>query len=198
MVILILLTPGPDMAFMVASGVEGGHPGALRAALGITAAVSVYVLLTALGLGAALVAAPMLLDWVRALGAAYLAWLGVGTWRESMRVRQRDELPSSASGRYFTRGFVVNITNPQILLFFAALLPQFVTTGHGPFALQILTLGLLVQLTGFLLDVGFGFAAGTFRDRILKNEQAQIRLLRTAAIAYLCLSIAITADLASP
>src|SRR4051812_16332587 len=82
-VVVLLLVPGPDMAFMVAAGLRGGRRGATRAALGVTAGVSVYVVLTALGLGVFLAAAPGVADAIRLSGAAYLLYLAWAPWRSS-------------------------------------------------------------------------------------------------------------------
>lgn len=121
-VVVLLLAPGPDMAFIVATGLRDGRGGATRAALGITAAVSVYVVLTALGVGAFLAAAPGIAEVIQLGGAAYLSYLAWATWRSSGSPLE----PSpEQSANVFRRGFAVNIANPKIMLPFTAFLPQF-------------------------------------------------------------------------
>ncbi len=92
----------------------------------------------------------------------------------------------------FRRGFVVNITNPKIALFFVAFLPQFLGTtggsGENPFA-QILMLGLLLQLTGLLTDLAIGSAAGLFRDAVLSRPRVRCLLDGAAGTVYGALAV---------
>ena len=149
-VTVILVTPGPDMAFMVATGIDQGR----RAA-----------------------------D-----GAGYLAVLAITTWR-----RAGAPLAEAATvPNVFRRGFVVNITNPKIALFFVAFLPQFLGTaggsGENPFA-QILMLGLLLQLTGLVTDLAIGGAAGLFRDAVLGRPRVRHVLDGAAGTVYAALAV---------
>jgi threonine/homoserine/homoserine lactone efflux protein len=142
---LILIAPGPDMAYMVAAGLAGGRSAATRAAFGITSGVTVYVVAVAAGLGALVARHTGALIGMQLVGAAYLAWLAYNTVQES---RDGSELTAEAAGQqWFRRGFVVNLTNPKIALFFLAFLPQFLGTATSP-ALQLLMLGVLLQVAG--------------------------------------------------
>lgn len=180
-VVILLLAPGPDMAFMVATGLRDGRRGANRAAFGITAGVGVYVILTALGVGAFLAAVPGVIDAIQLAGAAYLAYLAWASWRSS-----GSPLESSAdrSADAFRRGFIVNISNPKIMLFFTAFLPQFLgdATQHPVF--QLLMLGLILQTLGLITDLAIGYAAGAVRDRVLQGKRVRMLLERLAVGVY--------------
>lgn len=191
-VAVILVAPGPDMAFMVAAGLEGGTGAAVRAALGITAGVSVYVVLSAVGVGALLQASPGALVAVRLGGAAYLLHLGVRAWRAA-----GDHAVYALPGRmasFFRRGFVVNITNPKIAVFFAAFLPQFVVAERGAVVTQLVVLGLILQSLGLALDLVVGVLAGTVRDRVLVRPRLHARLTRAAAGVYLVVAGVLVAE----
>ncbi|RZQ65149.1 LysE family translocator [Amycolatopsis suaedae] len=188
--VVLMLAPGPDMAFMVATGLRDGRKGATRAALGITAGVSVYVVLTALGLGAFLAAAPGVADAIRLTGAAYLAYLAWSSWRAGGAPM---EASAGATGA-FRRGFLVNISNPKIMLFFTAFLPQFLgDTSENP-VLQLLMLGLILQLLGLLTDLAIGYAAGAVRDRVLSRSGVRKLLERLAAGVYGALAAVLVAE----
>jgi threonine/homoserine/homoserine lactone efflux protein len=102
---LILIAPGPDMAYMVAVGLARGRPAATRAAFGITSAVLVYVAAVAVGLGTVVAAHARLLTGIQLLGAGYLAWLAYSAIRES---RGEIELTEGRRHRgWFSRGLVV-------------------------------------------------------------------------------------------
>lgn len=190
-VVVLLLAPGPEMAFMVATGLRDGRGGATRAALGITAGVSVYVALTALGLGVFLAAVPGVVDVIQVGGAAYLAYLAWLTWRSS---GAQLETTSVGSAEVFRRGFAVNLSNPKIMLFFTAFLPQFLgDTAVNP-VVQLLMLGLVLQLLGLLTDLAIGYGAGAVRDRILRRTRAQSFLERVAAGVYGVLAAVLLVD----
>lgn len=187
-VTVILVTPGPDMAFMVATGINQGRRAAVRGALGVTTAMTVWVLVAATGLGVALAQLPAALDAIRVAGAGYLLFLAITTWRHAgAPVAEAHTVPN-----VFRRGFVVNITNPKIALFFVAFLPQFLGTtggsGENPFA-QILMLGLLLQLTGLLTDLAIGSAAGLFRDAVLSRPRVRYLLDGAAGTVYGALAV---------
>jgi len=184
-VAVILVTPGPDMAFMIATGINQGRGAAVRGAFGVTTAMTVWVLLAATGLGVALTQLPSALDAIRIAGAAYLLVLAATTWRHAgAEIADVHTVPN-----VFRRGFLVNITNPKIALFFVAFLPQFLgTTTDRPFA-QILMLGLLLQLTGLAADLAIGSAAGLFRDAVLSRPRVRMALDGAAGTVYGALAV---------
>lgn len=92
-VLVILATPGPDMAFLVATGINQGRRAAVRGAFGVTSAMTIWVLVAATGLGVALTQVPAALDAIRLAGAGYLLFLAITTWRSAGR-RPRRRTPS--------------------------------------------------------------------------------------------------------
>lgn len=194
-VLVILVAPGPDMAFMVASGLNGGRRGATRAAFGITTGVTVYVLLTAAGLGAVLAAAPTAVNVIRLAGAAYLGYLALSTWRAA-GADLEPQSDQQATSHIFRRGFLVNLSNPKIALFFTAFLPQFLGDVIGNPALQLLMLGLVLQLLGLLVDLIVGYAAGTMREQVLQRPKVRRALDRLSAMVYAALAMFLVAEIA--
>ena len=192
-VVVLLLAPGPDMAFMVATGIRDGRRGATRAALGITAGVSVYVILTALGLGVFLARVPGLAPVIRLGGAVYLGYLAWVTWRVS---GTSSEAPTIGATGTFRRGFIVNISNPKIMLFFSAFLPQFLGDAARHPVAQLLMLGLILQVLGLLADLAIGYAAGAVRDRVLGGSRVRTFMERLAASVYGALAAALLVDAA--
>lgn len=182
-VVVLLATPGPDMAFLVATGINQGRGAAVRGAFGVAAAMTIWVLLAATGLGVALTQMPSALDAIRIAGAAYLLVLAITTWRHAgAAIAPQGE--ATTVPNMFRRGFVVNLTNPKVALFFVAFLPQFLgsATEH-PFG-QMLMLGLLLQLIGLLVDLAIGSSAGLFRDAVLGRQRVRRALDRAAGTVY--------------
>lgn len=193
-VFAICVAPGPDMAFVVASGVSSGRRGGVLAAVGITAGVSVYVVLTALGVGVLMREIPAFTEVIRFAGAAYLAYLALVTWRASS-AKAGDDLGGEMRGsNIFWRGTITNLTNPKVVLFFAAFLTQFVDPERGSVALQLLALGLILQAVGLVVDVAIGLAAGTVRDVFVRKPGLYTLLDRVAAFVFAALAAALVAE----
>jgi threonine/homoserine/homoserine lactone efflux protein len=191
-VLALLVAPGPDMAFVVACGVSAGRRGGVLAALGITVGVSVHVVLAALGTGMLMQAFPALAEGIRLAGAIYLAYLAVTTWRDSGSAMVGGGLEGGKGvSSVFWRGVVVNLTNPKIIVFFAAFLTQFTDPDRGSVALQLLTLGLILQGAGLVVDAAFGLAAGSVRDVFTRRPGLQALLDRVAAGVFGVLALAL-------
>lgn len=167
--VLLYLTPGADMMFTVASGVSGGPRAGVAAAAGISTGVLCHVLMAAAGLAALFAASPVMLDVVRYAGAAYLIWLAWTTWRDPGDVTERKG--RADIWRAYRRGFVTNILNPKVALFILAFLPQFTDPALGPVWQQILILGLILAIGGFVTDGLYGVFAGVMAGRIRRNAK---------------------------
>ena len=175
--VVLLLTPGPAVLYIVARSVEQGRLAGLVSALGVHVGTLVHVAAAALGVSALLVSSALAFDIVKYLGAVYLVYLGarklVG-WDEPAGGRA---LAPRSLRRLFGQGVVVNVLNPKTALFFLAFLPQFVDVARGAVGFQILVLGLIFVALGVMSDGLYAVAAGTAgtwlkRDgRILRAER---------------------------
>jgi threonine/homoserine/homoserine lactone efflux protein len=166
--LVLLVTPGPAVLYIVARSVDQGRRAGLVSVAGVHAGTLVHIAAAAAGLSAVLAASATAFTVVKCLGAAYLVYLGV------RRLLDRGSTAAASSGsrrplhRAFLDGAVVNILNPKTALFFLAFLPQFVDVGRGAVPAQILALGLLFVLLGMVTDglwaVGAGSAARWLRS----------------------------------
>jgi threonine/homoserine/homoserine lactone efflux protein len=160
--ILLLLTPGPAVLYIVARSVEQGRIAGLVSVFGITTGTLVHVLASTLGLSALLASSALAFALVKYAGAGYLIYMGV------RRILQRTDAPSLPSrlprrslGRLYRDGFIVNLLNPKTALFFLAFLPQFVDPAQGAVPFQIAFLGLLFTMMGLTSDGLYALVAGT-------------------------------------
>jgi threonine/homoserine/homoserine lactone efflux protein len=163
--LVLVAIPGPSVLFIVGRALAHGRRAALASVAGNTTGVAVLVVVVALGLGAVAAASATVFTAIKLAGAAYLIWLGVHT------IRTRGDLvaalgrPGVAAGRrVYLQGVLVGLTNPKALVFFAAVLPQFLGPQTPNPALQLLTFGLLFCLTAAVLDSAWGLVAGAARD----------------------------------
>lgn len=162
LVLVITIAPGPDSALTLRASLVRGRGAGLLTMAGVSAAGAVQGLLAAGGLGAIIVASEPLFLAVKWIGAAYLLWLGAhALWTAWRGDFTRDEAEAQAApgrgvrSRVFAQGFLCNITNPKVLAFNLAVLPQFVGDGAGVpllalYALSLVALGGL-WLTGLVL-----------------------------------------------
>jgi threonine/homoserine/homoserine lactone efflux protein len=126
--LVLCLTPGPAVLTILAQALRHGPVRALWSILGIIAGNTLYFLLSATSLGALLLASYELFFAIRWVGAAYLLWLGVRTFFDRTSSLAVDTAPTMRGSAFglFSHAFVVQVANPKALLFFTALLPQFV------------------------------------------------------------------------
>jgi len=145
--LVLVVTPGPDMAFVLGQTLSGGARRGWAATAGVYAGVSVHIVLAALGVAALVAANPALFTALRIAGALYLLWLGAQAIRAALRRphAQGDEAPPAISlPAAFRQGFVTNLLNPKVGLFFLAFVPLFVDPGRSPAWVQMLILGPLL------------------------------------------------------
>ncbi|WP_181784885.1 LysE family translocator, partial [Pseudonocardia pini] len=159
--LVLVAIPGPSVLFIVGRALAHGRRAALTSVAGNTTGVAVLVVVVALGLGAVAAASAVVFTVIKFAGAAYLVWLGVHTFRTRGDLVAALGAPGvQADRRVFLQGVVVGLTNPKALVFFAAVLPQFLGPQPPNPAVQLLVFGLLFCLTAAVLDSAWGLAAG--------------------------------------
>ena len=158
--LLLLLTPGPAVLFIVARSVQQGRIAGLVSVIGIHLGTTVHIMAAALGISALLVSSAFAFAVVKYLGAAYLIWMGLRTLLSKDINVSAEALKVEAKSlrRAFRDGFVVNLFNPKTAVFFAAFLPQFFTA-EQPFLAQSVVLGTIFVLIAAVSDSGYALAA---------------------------------------
>lgn len=155
------LTPGADMMFCLGQGLRAGPRAAVAASGGISLGVFVHAGLAGAGLSALIAALPGALDVIRWVGVAYLMVLAVQALRAGpVGMEAARQVRPRAAVRAFGQGLIVNLTNPKVILFVLAFVPQFVDPSRAVLA-QFLVYGAVLSLGGFIINGAVGvFAAG--------------------------------------
>ena len=166
--LVVSLTPGPAVLFVTSQSAWRGRRAGLAAALGIESANVVFWILTALGLATLITASHAVFLTVKWIGVLYLAWLGYQAIAGSFKARDLVEKPERAVSNAFRDAFVVGMSNPKALLFFVALVPQFVDPTQAALP-QVTILALSGLCIDFSIIAGYALAAGSFR-RMLENS----------------------------
>ena len=134
-VFLISATPGPNMLHVMAQSIAHGPRKALATMAGLMSAVLLCLIASALGLGALLKASPRLFDVLRYAGVAYLVWLGIKAWRAPVDMGDAPR-PAKSDHALFATGLLTGLSNPKLIIFAAALFPQFIVLDR-PFWTQL-------------------------------------------------------------
>jgi threonine/homoserine/homoserine lactone efflux protein len=199
-VLLICVTPGPDMMYIVANGVSQGVRAAVCAALGMAMGMTVHTTAVLLGLATLISSSPVAYEVLRYAGAVYLAYLGARTFveiRTAVRAaREKQAEDPAAVGAteplpmrmVFKRATVTNLLNPKIVVFYLAFLPQFVRPELGDATLQLLVLGVTFILLGLLVDAAVALVSGRVGDWLRGNNRVGLWLDGFAGVVFLGLA----------
>ncbi len=158
----VALSPGPDVMFVLASGMQHKTRGAVASAFGICAGSLAHALAAAVGISALIASSPTAFAILQYAGAAYLTWLAVKAFRSFLNPPEHvDVMPlQTSTAQVFRQALLTNLLNPKVIVFYLALLPQFVSLDSGRVGLQIFLLGCLHAIIGLVYLVVIGCAAG--------------------------------------
>lgn len=164
------IAPGPDNIFVMTQGITRGRKPAIVTALGMCSGVSIHTTAAAFGISALFYSSVLAFNIVKYAGAAYLLYLACMTLKErsSVRLAASDERPLAA---LFKRGFIMNVLNPKVALFFLAFLPQFVSPASGHVPLQMLLLGLIFMLQAVIIFCIIGYFSGGIGGYLLARPK---------------------------
>ncbi|MEU8226273.1 LysE family translocator [Kribbella sp. NPDC048915] len=176
----LVVTPGPNMIYLVSRSVSQGRAAGLISLAGVAVGFLCYLLAAVLGISAVFLAVPALYTTVKLLGAAYLLWLAWTTLRPGGRsVFAVGELPVDRTRRLFLMGLMTNLLNPKIAVLYIALIPQFVDPGAGRVWLQSLILGAVQIGVALSVNAVIVILAGAIAA-FLANRPRWLRVQRFA------------------
>lgn len=168
-VVLLLIVPGPNMAFVTSHALAHGWRGGLAAALGISFSDLLMTIMVSAGIGALVMSWTPAFEVLRLAGACYLLWLAWQALR-TPTVAQNAQPQVTSFWRIFVRGTLNSLLNPKALLFFMVFLPQFVTVTAGDVGLQLISLGTLLALIALLFHTLLGIFAGQLRAKLFSGR----------------------------
>ncbi|MCE4225577.1 LysE family translocator [Methylobacterium sp. C25] len=158
----MVLTPGPNMIYLVSRSISQGPAAGLVSLGGIGLGFIFYMLCAVFGITALVIAVPFAYDTLRWAGAAYLLYLAWQAVKPGARSPfQATLLPSDSPRRLFAMGFVTNVLNPKIAVMYLSLLPQFVSPDHGSVLVQAIILGAVQILVSLSVNAIIAVTAGS-------------------------------------
>src|SRR6185436_6813453 len=191
--LLLNVTPGPDTLYIVARSTTQGFRGGAVAAMGIGAGTLVHILAAALGLSAILAASASAFTLVKFAGAVYLLYVGVSLLRSRAPAQDAPRIERAPLQAVFMQGFLTNVLNPKVALFFLALLPQFVDADAPNKPLAFLLLGVIFDVNGTLWNLLVAWSAARV-TRGLARSPVTLWLNRSigALFVYLAARLALS------
>ncbi|MFD3608837.1 LysE family translocator [Streptomyces atroolivaceus] len=170
---LLIVIPGPSVLFVIGRALAQGRRAALTTVLGNTLGAFALIVAVALGVGTVVERSVLVFTALKLTGAAYLVYLGVKAWRQrgSLQATFTADKGAQSGLRTLWEGFAVGVANPKTLVFFAAVLPQFVDRGQGHVVVQMLLLGLVFSFIAVASDSLWGLVAATGRDWFARSPQ---------------------------
>ena len=194
--VMLALVPGPDNVFVLLHSAAHGWRSGLLVVLGLCTGLLFHTAAVALGLAALMASSSFAFTALTLLGAVYLLWLAWQSWNAP--VHSSDATPSLDSPvsdyilstrQTYSRGVLMNITNPKVAIFFLAFLPQFVVANQGAVGLQILLLGGVFMVATLFTFGAIAFFAGRFGQAFQSSAIAQRSLNRLASLVFCALAL---------
>ena len=185
----VILLPGLDMAFVLASALVGGRRAGMMATVGIVAGGVCHVLMTALGVMALLKVMPALFNAMLWAGAAYIAWIGVSLMRSRVGLGEVSVIPSRSQAQTFRQGMLTSLLNPKAYLFMLAIFPQFLAPDAGSLPRQLLVLWLIIAATQAAIYGALAFAGDGVRHWLADRPSANLVLARVVGIVLIATAV---------
>ena len=186
---LLILTPGPDMLYIIGRSVSQGRLAGLVSALGIGVGCMGHIIAVSLGLTALLKAVPLAFEIMRYTGACYLLYLGIKMLRRSGKPSEKVVVERTPLIEIFKQGMITNLLNPKVALFFVAFLPQFVDPASNTVALQLAGLGILFDISGTAVNVLVAYTASYAGDKLKQKMRSSGLLNKCTALIMIALGL---------
>jgi threonine/homoserine/homoserine lactone efflux protein len=193
---VLIVVPGPSVLFVITRSLTLGPRAGIATAIGNSAGVYVQVLLVAVGVGAIVQESIAVFTAIKLAGAAYLVFLGVQAFRRRRSLVDALYVPVAPKllRRMLADAFLVGVANPKVIVFFIAVLPQFVDRSAGSVALQLLTLGAVFCTIAVICDAIWALAAGAARNWLVRSPRRLAAIGATGGLVMVGLGAGLAAS----
>lgn len=185
----IVVLPGMDMAFVMASALTDGRRAGFAAVAGLVVGGAIHVLMGALGVGLLLVAAPRLFNGLLVAGGLYIAWIGVSLWRGATALGEVSRAPSRPLTAVFGRAITTCLLNPKAYVFTLSVFPQFLRPEQGSIVAQSLALGAITAGTQAAVYGAVALGAARARDALWSNARLQVMAGRAVGLLLVATAV---------
>ncbi len=172
----LIITPGPDMIYVITRGIAQGRNAGLLSAAGVTSGILVHTLLASLGIAVLLQTSELAFMLVKYLGAFYLVYLGIKTILTRRQFALVETAEPIQKHKLYSQGLLSNVFNPKVALFFWAFLPQFIVGEPDSITWQLVGMGILFAIFGFIFLSLVGFFSGYIGNWLNKKPAVNSRM----------------------
>jgi len=187
--VLLCLAPGPDNIFVLTQSALRGRSAGLAVMLGLCTGLVGHSTAVALGVAVIFQTSALAFSMLKFIGAGYLVYLAWQAFRAPATPIEASGSENLRLGKYYSRGIIMNITNPKVSIFFLAFLPQFADPLHGPISAQILMLGGVFIFATILIFGGIALLAGTLGEWLNRSDRIQKVLNRLTGAVFVALAL---------
>lgn len=187
--VLLCLAPGPDNIFVLTQSARCGRRAGIAVVLGLCTGLVGHSAAVALGVAVIFQTSAMAFSLLKYAGAGYLVYLAWQAFRASAATVGTSGAEVPLLRRYYSRGIIMNITNPKVSIFFLAFLPQFADPLRGPIAVQIVMLGGVFIFATVLIFGGIALLAGTLGEWLNRSVRIQNSMNRLTGIVFIALAL---------
>jgi threonine/homoserine/homoserine lactone efflux protein len=170
--LLMILTPGPNMIYLISRSISQGRKAGVISLFGVIAGFLIHMFAAAAGLTALFLAVPLAYEALKWIGAAYLLYLAWQAVKPGARSPfEARSLPVDPPRKLFLMGFLTNVLNPKIAVFYLSIFPQFVSPGHGSVFVQSVILGLTQISVSFTVNLAIALSAARLAAWFIRNPR---------------------------
>lgn len=191
--VLFVLTPGIETVFLINKSISQGRRSGIYTSFGLNTGALVHTLFGALGLSIMVAKSAMFFALIKYLGAAYLIYLGVAKVmsKKGLIADTNEEQKKDSAKSSFTSGFVTNILNPKVALFFIAFFPQFISPAEIENPVPFIVLGVIYATMTTVWYLVLTSFAGSFSTKIKENEKIGVRLNKVSGAIFVLMGLQI-------
>ncbi len=187
--IALILTPGPDIIYVLTRGITDGKSAGVMSAVGVTAGILIHTLAASLGLALLLKTSELAFWAIKTAGGIYLLYMGFQVLRNRKAFEVDASMDSFDRKKCFTQGFLTNLLNPKIALFFVAFLPQFVNMNDPNHSIHMILLGIMYAVMTIAFLSMLGLFAGTIGTWLAKRQNVSNKIRLGSGTVILLLGI---------
>jgi threonine/homoserine/homoserine lactone efflux protein len=185
----VILIPGTGVIYTISTGLFRGFKHSAFAAAGCTLGITPHLLASILGVVALLHFSALAFQIVKYIGVAYLFYLAWQMWRDNNTLTIRENNTHADWFQVAFRGFLINILNPKLSIFFLAFLPQFIPSSSSKPLLSLVTLSATFMLLTFIVFIGYGLCAHSVRHAVINSPKILERVKKGFAVSFASLGI---------
>lgn len=192
--LLLTLSPGPDIMYLLAKSLADGTKAGISLALGLATGLIFHTTLVIIGVGTIIQQSSFAFDILKYVGAMYLLFLAWGAFHSQNNLKINTVNNSTSFFKLYRRGLIMNVSNPKVLLFFLAFLPQFINLNSDNINFQIAFLGFIFGLQALIIFSLVAFCAGKVRNYILniKNFNKMMGYIQGTVLLFISLALIIS------